>query len=518
MDGSTGTSPRAGFVAGALAASTGVLTLLLLRILAGGPSLPELVQEGIVQLLPGALFSSLLDQLRFSGKPLLFGSIVVGMLVVGGAVGSWYGRRPRTPSAAAWLGLALYLAIGLLLLPLLAAGPFAVGRPAEAPVWLTSLIATAVFVAILHALTRSAPASTPDLERRRVLRLAGGGLALGAFGLVGWRAVALGGPGQTASAPPTPSAPTDSAVGPPRASPSSGDEHVTPAITPVGTFYNVSKNFIDPTVKLDGWSLSIGGMVEQPLTLAYEDLKALPSVEQPATLCCISNEVGGDLIGNAVWKGVRLADLLATARVKPGAVKAAFQCRDDYRDSIVLERALNPGTLLAYEMNGAPLTEKHGFPLRLIVPGIYGMKNVKWLEKIDLVPDDFKGFWQKQGWSDPAPYQTTSRIDAPSQGQRPRPSPAIVQGVAFAGDRGITRVEVSGDGGQSWREARLLPAMGPFTWVRWTIDWPLTPGAQAAFKVRATDGTGALQTEESTPPFPDGATGWHTVSVRALDA
>src|SRR5437867_516086 len=163
MAGSTGTSARAGFVAGALAASTAVLTLLLLRIVAGGPSLPELVQEGI----------------------------------------------------------------GLLLLPAMAAGPFGTGRPAEAPVWLTSLIATAVFVATLHALTRSASAAAPDLERRRVLRLAGGGLALGALGLFGWRAVALGGPGQTASAPPTPSAPTNSAAGPPRASPSSGDEHVT---------------------------------------------------------------------------------------------------------------------------------------------------------------------------------------------------------------------------------------------------------------------------------------------------
>src|SRR5439155_9014426 len=120
-----------------------------------------------------------------------------------------------------------------------------------------------------------------------------------------------------------------------------------------------------------------------------------------------------------VWKGVRFADLLKQAGVRPDATKVAFQCRDDYRDSIALERALMPGTLLAYEMNGTTLTDKHGFPARLIVPGIYGMKNVKWLEKVELVPNDFLGFWQKQGWSDPAPYQTNSRIDAPAAGQRP---------------------------------------------------------------------------------------------------
>jgi DMSO/TMAO reductase YedYZ molybdopterin-dependent catalytic subunit len=516
MERATIRSPGIGFAAGLVAAGAAVLTLLLLRVVAGGPSLPELVQEGIVRLLPGALFSSLLDQLRFSGKPLLFGSIVVGMLLVGGAIGTWYGGRRRSAPAALALGLAVYLSIGLLLLPV-GAGPMAAGRSADAPLWLTSLIATAVFVALLHALTSAEPADAPDLERRRVLRLAGGGLVLGAVGLIGWRAVALGGASAPAAATPSAAVPADPAAVVTGPTPVSGDGHVTPPITPVGTFYNVSKNFIDPNVKADGWSLSIGGLVEQPLTLSYDELKALPPVEQPATLCCISNEVGGDLMGNGVWKGVRLADLLATARVKPGAVKAVFHCHDDYRDSIVLERALNPGTLLAYEMNGAPLTDKHGFPVRLIVPGIYGMKNVKWLDKVELVANDFLGFWQEQGWSDPAPYQTTSRIDAPAPGERPRPSPAIVQGIAFAGDRGIARVEVSADAGQTWREARLLPAMGPLTWVRWTIDWPLTPGAQAVFKVRATDGTGALQTETIAQPFPDGATGWHTVSARALD-
>jgi hypothetical protein len=265
------------------------------------------------------------------------------------------------------------------------------------------------------------------------------------------------------------------------------------------------------------YTLTVDGAVDRPLQLTLDQLLGLPRVEQTSTLQCVSNEVGGDLIGNARWKGVRLADLLATARVEPGAIKAAFHCRDDYRDSIALASALDPGALLAYEMDGAPLTDKHGFPLRLIVPGIYGMKNVKWLERIDLVADDVLGFWPNQGWSDAAPYQTFARIDAPGEGQRPRPSPAVIQGIAFAGDRGISRVEVTADGGQSWRDASLLPAMGRLTWVRWTIDWPLTPGAETVVKVRATDGTGALQTDRVEQPYPDGATGWHTIKVRALD-
>ena len=513
MADSGGGSARAGFLAGALAAAAAVLALLLLRALAGGPSLPELVQEGIVRLMPGWLFSALLDRLRFSGKPLLFASILLGMLLVGGAIGAWYGRRPRGPIAAAWLGLLTYLAVGLALLPLVGAGPFGSARSADAPLWLTSLLATALFTAALALLTARPGAVRPDAERRRLIRLAGGGLALGALGLVGWRAVQLAGSAEPASAP----TPPPGGAGP-TASPTPADGHVTPAITPVERFYTVSKNFVDPAVKLDGWTLSIGGLVEQPLTLGYDQLRALPAVEQPATLGCISNEVGGDLIGNALWKGVRLADLLATARVKPGAIKAAFHCRDDYRDSIALASALDPGALLAYEMDGAPLTDKHGFPLRLIVPGIYGMKNVKWLERIDLVADDFLGFWQNQGWSDAAPYQTFARIDAPAEGQRPRPSPAVIQGIAFAGDRRISRVEVTADGGQSWRDASLLPAMGRLTWVRWTIDVSLTPGAETVVMVRATDGTGALQTDKVEQPYPDGATGWHTIKVRALDA
>jgi DMSO/TMAO reductase YedYZ molybdopterin-dependent catalytic subunit len=502
-----------GFVAGGVAAVLAVLALLVLRVALGGPSLPEILQEGIVQRLPGALFSAALDQLRFAGKPLLFGSILIGMVVVGGGIGAWYARRERSVEASALIALAAYLLVGLVLLPAFGAGVFGGARQVAVPVWLTTAVATLVFSIALHALIGEEWAEAPERgDRRRVLRLAGGGVALGALGLVGWRAVGLGAESSVAALVQPPPPP------PPDPGPISGDDHVTPEITSAVTFYGVSKNFVDPVVKLDSWKLTFEGMVERPYSLSYDELRALPMVEQPATLCCISNEVGGDLMGNAVWKGVRFADLLHQAGVKPGAAKVAFQCRDDYRDSIALDRALMPGTMLAYEMNGTTLTDKHGFPVRLIVPGIYGMKNVKWLEKVELVSDDFRGFWQQQGWSDRAPYLTTSRIDAPLPDQRPRPNPTVIQGVAFAGDRGIQRVEVSADSGQTWRDAKLRPAMGPFTWVRWSIDWPTTAGVQIKIMVRATDGTGQLQTQQVEQPYPEGATGWHTISVRPLDA
>jgi hypothetical protein len=177
-----------------------------------------------------------------------------------------------------------------------------------------------------------------------------------------------------------------------------------------------------------------------------------------------------------------------------------------------------PGTLVVYEMNGAPLTDKHGFPARVIVPGIFGMKNAKWLQRIEVVDVDFKGFWQQQGWSDPAPYLTMSRIDSPTSGGRVAAGPGVVHGIAFAGDRGIGKVEVSSDGGASWRDATLLPATGPFSWVRWSFEWDAPAGARPNLQVRAYDGRGEPQTAQSASPFPDGATGYHNVQIRVAEA
>jgi DMSO/TMAO reductase YedYZ molybdopterin-dependent catalytic subunit len=282
-------------------------------------------------------------------------------------------------------------------------------------------------------------------------------------------------------------------------------------VTPTPDFYHVSKNVIDPEVDVTGWSLEIKGLVSQPLKLSHADIKAMESVEEYATLECISNPVGGDLIGNALWKGVRLRDVLERAGIKSGVRDVVLRAADDYSDSIPLDRAMQEGTLLAYEMNGAPLTATHGFPLRLIVPGIFGMKNVKWITQIELVDHDYKGYWQERGWDDRAEYKTMSRIDVPEA--TASRAGTVVAGVAFAGDRGVSRVEVSTDGGTTWQQAELREPLSPYSWVLWQHAW--TPNQAGTFKllVRATDGRGAVQTAEEAEPIPDGASGHHQRTI-----
>jgi len=282
-------------------------------------------------------------------------------------------------------------------------------------------------------------------------------------------------------------------------------------ITPTKDFYEVSKNAFDPQVDAGRWRLEIAGLVDMPFALTYDEIKALPAVEQYATLCCISNEVGGDLIGNALWRGVRLKDLLAKAALRPGAVDIVLRARDDYTDSIPLERAMQDGTLLVYEMNGEPLTPTHGFPLRLIVPGIYGMKNVKWISRIEAVDYDLKGYWQRRGWNDRAEYKTMSRIDAPDS---PVQGETTIAGIAFAGDRSISKVEVSTDGGKTWEQAEIKAPLSPFTWALWQKPWRPDASGKHRLVVRATDGKGSVQTSQVAPPDPDGSSGYDAKTIK----
>jgi DMSO/TMAO reductase YedYZ molybdopterin-dependent catalytic subunit len=288
-----------------------------------------------------------------------------------------------------------------------------------------------------------------------------------------------------------------------------------PEITPTDRFYVVSKNppGFDPDLNGDSWVLQIDGLVARPSKLSLPQLRALPAVEQLQTLECISNEVGGDLISTARWKGVRLRDLLARAGgVGAKAVKVAFHCADGYTEAIPVADAMMPTTLLAYEMNGEPLPPSHGFPARLLVPGLFGMKNPKWIRRIEVVDYDFQGYWERSGWSDEAVVKTMSKVTTV---ERTHPLGEIpVGGVAYAGDRGITEVEYSVDAGKTWQKADVKPPLGPFTWVLWAAVWtPAGPG-EYTVKVRAKDGHGVLQTAKQAPTLPDGASGHHTLRVR----
>jgi DMSO/TMAO reductase YedYZ molybdopterin-dependent catalytic subunit len=296
---------------------------------------------------------------------------------------------------------------------------------------------------------------------------------------------------------------------------------LSPAFTDNALFYTVSKNkFLDPDVEPGRWSLDIGGLVGRPLSLTLDDLRAMPVAEAPVTLACISNGIPARAIGNAQWTGVRLADVLERAGgVDGSAVDLVWSCADNYTDSIPVAIALDPDTLLAWGMNGVPLPRAHGAPVRAIVPGIYGMKNAKWIESIDVSAGDHRGYWQRQGWSDTAPYMTLSRLDVPRTGDRlVAGQPLLLGGIAFAGTRGISRVEVglgtTERGPTLWMDADLDPVIGRAAWRRWTC--PFTPTAgRHRLTVRATDGTGTPQPEGRRGNFPNGAHGWHAVDVTA---
>jgi DMSO/TMAO reductase YedYZ molybdopterin-dependent catalytic subunit len=340
---------------------------------------------------------------------------------------------------------------------------------------------------------------SPGNDRRRFLKTIGTGIvAVGTSTLLGkdWVAVAHA-VESTLSAEGFPKVPG-----------------MTPEITPNDQFYQVSISWLgNPNLDVTQWRLTVGGLVENPSTLTYENLQILPAVEEYATLKCIGDPVDGKAMGNALWKGVRLRDLIDHAGgAKPGATEIILRAADSYSDSFPLKKALEKGTILAYRMNGVPLPKGHGYPARMIVPGIYGMKNVKWLTGLELADYDYKGYWERRGWSDVARYRTISRIDLPKV-TLASGKPAFIAGVAFAGDRGIRKVEVSLDNGSIWQKALVKPALSPYSWVLWAYPWADPKPGNYMVTARATDGTGALQESKSAPSFPRGAAGLDRIDV-----
>jgi DMSO/TMAO reductase YedYZ molybdopterin-dependent catalytic subunit len=489
-------------------------------------SLPELVGFRIIALIPLSTFSMLIETFGTNAKQILLIGTMVGQVVVFGLLGILWAsfasalpgeERAERRLPALWnaniagglfFAIFLFIFVEILFFPSVGAGGFGALLPAGLGATAAVLAAYAALygvalASIYRLLLAPAPEETPPgsainlLTRRQVLVrsvLGFAALAVGAGAIFGLTRT-----------------PTSQAAG--RRGGRVGNGGLPPEITPTDDFYHISKNFVDPKVEEEGWSLQIGGMVERPYTLTLAEIKAMPAVSDYRTLSCISNEVGGDLISNAGWKGVRLKDLLERAGVKPGAVDVALSTRDGYTESFPIEKALDPDVLAVYEMNGERLRDDHGFPLRLLVPDIFGMKNVKWLTRVDVVNSDFKGYWQEQGWSDVATVQTMSRIDFPRHRELLPTGNNRIGGIAFAGGRGVAKVEVSSDGGTTWREARTRRPLGPYTWVLWTADLDL-PEGEHTLAVRATDGKGVTQTGRYSPTLPDGATGWHTMIVR----
>ncbi len=284
-------------------------------------------------------------------------------------------------------------------------------------------------------------------------------------------------------------------------------------ITPNDVFYNISYSSTTPEIDIYKWSLSVDGLVRRSITLSYRELLRFEEVSQYVTLICIGNRVGGDLIGNALWTGIRLKDILEYAEPLPSVKKVVFHCGDHYTDSITIDRALEPINLIATKMNGESLPVEHGYPARILVPGIYGMKNCKWVKRIELVDYDYKGYWEERGWSDDAIIHLTSRIDTPADGEEIPFAPYTVTGIAFGGLSGVKGVELSLDGGVSWNNAHIKESLSHYSWSLWSYRWMPEKAGNYSVVVRAIDGDGKMQAGKEKRAFPDGAYGWHGVDV-----
>lgn len=515
-----GRPARLGFLAGLLSGSITTAAMYVGLFTGGVPAVAMGLWERTRRMLPAELLAFPIAGLKFAAKPLAFWAtltvLVLGWGVLGALLPRWAPARRVPPAVVrAWLVAAGLLAL-LALAPAFAY--FSAFLTAEgdeiAPIavvlhLLTAILGYGLLFAVPYALLlRATPQEAPpaqsaadELTRRELLMRAVMLIAASTVGTL----VAQG--ARMVARPVAAFAQSLFAR----------INELPSEITANEQFYVVSKNppGFDPIVDVTKWSLDVGGLVAQPRRFTYDELRAMPAVEQVQTLECISNEVGGDLISTARWRGVRLRDLLLRAGgPSPTAVRVAFRCADGYSEAHPIDDALNPTTILAYEMNGDPLPKAHGFPLRLLVPGLYGMKNPKWITKIEVVNTDFQGYWEASGWSDEAVVKTMSKFstDAPSY----RVGEVALGGVAYGGDRGILEVEYSVDGGKTWQRGEVKPPLGPFTWVLWAALWTPTAVGEYTLKVRARDGKGVLQIARETRPLPDGASGYHSLRIRIV--
>jgi DMSO/TMAO reductase YedYZ molybdopterin-dependent catalytic subunit len=290
----------------------------------------------------------------------------------------------------------------------------------------------------------------------------------------------------------------------------------TTYFTPNDKFYvvNYSSSPFSIARRLDQeqWRLHVTGEVKRPVSLGWRDILNREAFDQIVTLECIDTLPGGDSLGNAQWRGISLKQLLLEVGVEQETARdIVFRGADGYHDSIPFERAMQDDVMLAYLMNGEKLPQEHGFPLRLIVPGLYGIKNVKWITEIEVYNGDYKGYWQQRGWTDEGTIKIFSRIDSPGHYQPLRGPEHTVRGIAFGGPYSISKVELSFDGGRSWQVADIAPPLSEKSWVIWSYRWRPSKAGRYQVTVRATDTRGQLQSPDIVRPFPAGASGYHTI-------
>ena len=506
----------AGVVAGLLAGAAGLSAAELVASVLDGVTSPLLaVADVTVDLTPRPVKEWAVATFGSADKAVLLGGVVVVLAALLAAIGARGVRRPRTAL------------LGMVLLNLLGMAATTTDRTADASVAVRLaapavglVVSVAALVLMLHALRPRPNAFLPDrvegddlpatFDRRRFMvtalavgSVAGAGVVVSRLPSgVGRSGSAVAVPRPTRAAPPVP------------AGASFDIDGLAPYLSSNAAFYRVDTALVVPQLAPVDYRLRIHGLVDQPLELSYADLLSRRLVERRVTLTCVSNPVGGDLIDNTTWIGVPVADLLAEAGVRDGADAVKSTSADDMTIGTPLS-ALTDGrdALLAVAMGGKPLPVEHGFPVRMVVPGLYGyVSATKWLVDLEVTRfADFSAYWTDRGYAAQAPIKTSSRIDVPRGFARLKAGRTTVAGLAWAQDRGIDAVEVRVDDG-AWQRAELAAEDNEDTWRQWRWTWDATPGTHR-LQVRATDRTGYTQTSRREPVAPDGATGWHTVTV-----
>jgi DMSO/TMAO reductase YedYZ molybdopterin-dependent catalytic subunit len=497
-----------------LSAAAGVLTgevgaALLSRSL----SPVSAVAGAVVDATPPAAKDWAIQTFGTGDKAFLVTVIGLALAVLGAAAGVLELRRPG-------VGVGLAGAIGLVGL-----GAVVTRSLAGPGAWLCALAAGIVAMALLRWLVnrlRREPlghvgSSPGGFPRRGFLRaLAGTGAAVVLGGVV--TAVLRGAAVAAASARDALRLPAPADPAPPIPEGAQvGVAGVSALVTPAADFYRIDTAFVVPSVDPATWQLRVTGLVEEPVTLTWSELLGKPLVERYVTLTCVSNEVGGNLAGNARWLGWPVRELLAAARPRPGADMVLSRSVDGFTAGTPLTALTDPGrdALLVVAMNGEPLPPEHGFPVRLVVPGLYGyVSATKWVTELKVTTFAADtAYWSTRGWSEKGPIKTASRIDVPRRGSGVTAGEVTVAGVAWAQHRGISAVEVRVDDG-AWQPARLGTGISRDTWYQWAASVRLSPGRHR-IAVRATDGDGQVQTAAQAPPAPDGATGYDIIDVEA---
>ncbi|MFC6615780.1 molybdopterin-dependent oxidoreductase [Halopenitus salinus] len=469
-----------------------------------GVFVPAALAEGIIVRSPGWLSTMAVSLLGFGTKPALVAGVIAALLLASGVAGVLRHHVPIGPSTMAFVGAGV------------TAGSFLLaGAPLSAGLLLSVAVVTAV-AALVAQLVRA----RPDLPgRRRFVRRVGYAGVLAGVSTVGLRWLLdrlargsdrLAGVSESDRV----AEPLARSTSPPEGDPAFDFEGMPAAVTPPEEHYVVDINVDPPRIDPETWTLDVEGAVERSYSLSYDELIGHDAaVDRTVTLVCVSNVVGGDLIGTGHWTGVPLSDLVAAAGPASDAVDVVTHAADGYSEAIPLERVEREDVMIAFGMGGRTLETEHGFPARLIVPGRYGMKMTKWIDRIEVVPGDHEAYWEARGWDEEAVVNTTSYV----RGGVRDGDAVIIGGVAFGGlETGIEEiasVEVSVDGGETWSEAELEPQLAPHAWRRWRHEFAAPDRSEFEVVTRSIRRDGTVQTAEESSPRPSGATGWHRETI-----